>query len=351
VVRHTWPVGVKVEVFEGVEDVAALAKRNLVQALVSLHPRKFYSIDRAVKFITLQHSVDTFMDTHTDLASSDFVCLFSPFWWDYAHRYYAQAAAISNDELEETLLPRVAFTGFPQMDAFAQIHADQVRERLGIAPDQKIVLALPLDLSGWPGSWPAFFAADGPRQWQLLFRGHKEPDFMSHYWKWALRGWNDGMLAKSIKVFCQKNDALLVLKGREKDPLRQTWISQADFSVYDASHYPPTIFEAIAISNLCILFYSTAAQEAAYAGVPSLCVDRPNRDLLKHKMWRVSTRGGPYNFPGVIEWTSLSDVFLTLESRSIDEFAIDGKARQKYLEIYNGPADHRASERVLDLLL
>jgi hypothetical protein len=349
-VQRIWPDRVNVENFETSEEIPMLAKRSRVDALISLHTRNFYQADRAIRFITLQHSVDTFIDSHNDLASSDFLCLFSPFWWDYAQRYYAEASSVSQSELRGTLLSKVVFTGFPQMDAFARIDAAKIRERLGISPDQKVVLALPIDLSGWSGSWPNFFAAGGLKQWQALLRSRNEANFVRRYWQWALRGWNDNKLANSISVFCKKNDALFMIKGREKDPLRKAWLSRANRAFYDESHYPPTAFEAIAISSLCILFYSTAAQEAAYAGVPSLCVDRPNRDLLKHRLWRVNTVGGPYNFPGVVDWMTLPKVMTEFQNRSIREFHVDQAARQKYLEIYNGPADHRASERVLDLL-
>jgi hypothetical protein len=349
-VQRIWTDGVKVESFEAAEEIPMLAKRSQVDALISLHTRNFYQADRAVRFITLQHSVDTFMDSHSDLASSDFLCLFSPFWWDYAQRYYAQAASVSQSELGEILLSKVVFTGFPQMDAFARIDAAKVRERLGISPDQRVVLALPIDLSGWSGSWPNFFAAGGLKQWQALLRGRNEANFVRRYWQWALRGWNDNKLANSISAFCKKNNALFVIKGREKDPLRETWLSRADQAFYDDSQYPPTIFEAIAISNLCILFYSTAAQEAAYAGVPCLCVDRPNRNLLKHKLWRVDTVGGPYNFPGVVDWTSMPELMTGFANRSLGEFVVNEEARLEYLQLYNGPADHRASERVLDVL-
>jgi hypothetical protein len=188
------------------------------------------------------------------------------------------------------------------------------------------------------------------KQWQTLWASRNERDFVARYWGWALRGWNDNKLADSISTFCKKNDALLMIKGREKDPLREAWLSRADQAFYDDSHYPPTIFEAIAISSLCILFYSTAAQEAAYASIPCLCVDRPNRNLLKHKLWRVGTVGGPYNFPGVVDWVSMPEMLSDFAGRSLDEFAINEEARLEYLKQYNGPADHRASERVLDLV-
>jgi hypothetical protein len=319
--------------------------------LISLKPRNFYFNDKAIKFVTLQHSVDTFLDAHVDLATSDFVCLFSPFWWDYAVRYYAESTSISKSELEDVLLPKVAFTGSAQMDAFESIQPSAVRERFGIPAGQKVVLALPIDLAGWAGTWPGFFAAKGVEQWRALFKAGRQLGFAKEYWQWAVRGWNDDKLARVIERFCKNNDAFLLIKGRDKDPLRSAWLSRSDKAFYDDSHYPPTVFEAIAISSLCILFYSTAAQEAAYAGVPSLCVDRPNRDLLKHRLWRVSTVGGPYNFPGVVDWMSLPDLFSDFQNRSIDEFSVDEGARHKYLKLYNGPADHRASERVLDLLL
>lgn len=355
-VHKIWGGRLSTRRFEKREQTIDLVNAHKPDAIISLHPRSWYLKpgDEMPVFITLQHSVDTFVEAGPqELASSDRVCLFSPYWLEYAAEYYGMAGVANANKVESALAGKVAYTGFAQMDAFANIDPAEVRGRWGIDLSQPVLLLLPVDLAGWPGAWPPFFAATSARkQWRALLRGGRDGGvrFLSDYWQWALHGWNDRSLTNSIAEFCKKNGAFLLVKGREKDPLRSTLLEQADMAFYDESYYPPTIFEAIAIANVCIVFYSTAAQEAAYAGVPSICVDRPNKDLVKHKLWRRKEVGGPYNYPGVVDWMTIPQMIARFPRLALADFQIDQKAREQYLLKYNGPADYLASQRILDLV-
>jgi hypothetical protein len=354
--RDIWGDRVSVQQFEEKEQVINMVSARKPDAIISLHPRSWYLKpgNEMPVFITLQHSVDTFVEaTPEELGSSDYVCLFSPYWLEYAAKYYQMSDVAKAEEVEAALAGKVAYTGFAQMDAFANIDPIEVRRRWGIDADQPVLLLLPVDLAGWPGAWPPFFAATSAlKQWRALLRGGREEGlgFVRKYWQWALRGLNDRTLTKAIGKFCESNEAFLLVKGREKDPLRQMLLEKADKSFYDEAHYPATIFEAIAIASLCIVFYSTAAQEAAYAGVPSVCVDRPNKDLVKHRLWRRKETDGPYNYPGVVDWTTIPQMIKEFPRMSFSDFKMDAQARQDYLLKYNGPADHKASQRILDLV-
>lgn len=347
-----WGERVAVHVFGKNEDVATLNAEARPDAIISLLPRNRYMQQAGHEcFITLQYNVDTFtIATLQEHISSDYLCLYSPAWLEYAAQYYSEVLHVDAATVEAQLADKVVYTGFPQMDVFAHINRDEVRARWRIPPGKKVVLALPLDLAGWPGPWPSFFQSEGFSQWRQLLKGRKEKGFVSRYWKWALKGWNDSRLAKAVREFADRNDAVLLVKGREKDPIRKAWSEPAFLNFYDEQHYPATVHEAIAIADMCLVFYSTAVQEAAYAGVPALCIDRPNRDTLKHQLWRRATVGGPYNYPGVVTWMSLPDSIQQLPMMRLSDFEMDEQARKKYLEIYNGPADDLASQRILDLV-
>lgn len=353
---ETWGERVNVQEFKEREQTIKLVSTRKPNAIISLHPRNWYLKlgNELPVFITLQHSVDTFVEaTPQELSRSDHVCLFSPYWLEYACEYYQMAGTATADEVKAALVGKVAYTGFAQMDAFANIDQAEVRRRWGIEPEQPVLLLLPADLTGWPGAWPPFFAATSAlKQWRALLRGVRKEGlgFAGRYWQWALRGWNDRTLTNAIGKFCEKNGAFLLVKGREKDPLRPVLLEKADKFFYDEAHYPATIFDAIAIGNLCIIFYSTAAQEAAYAAVPSICVDRPNKDLVKHKLWRRRERGGPYNYPGVVDWMTIPQMIKEFPHKSFADFKINAQAREEYLLKYIGPADHKASQRILNLI-
>lgn len=350
-VKGIWGEKVQVVECEQSDQINKLSEQRKLDALISLHPRSWYGDGGDSFFITLQHSVDTFVEANpNELATSDKICLFSSYWLEYATKFYSMSQIENPDQVKALLEEKIVYTGFAQMDAFAKIDPVEVRSRWGIPTDQKVLLVLPVDLAGWPGAWPTFFSAPaGRKQWRALLRGFGE-GALQKYWNWALRGWNDEALAETFKKFCNKNDAFFLIKGREKDPLRAAWLERADKAFYDDSHYPPTIFEGIAIADLCVLFYSTAAQEAAYAGIPSLCVDRPNKDMVKHKLWRSKKAGGPYNYDGVVNWMTIPQVIRDLPQMIFSDFRIDQTARQYYLTKFNGPADHKASERILDLV-
>lgn len=349
-IEGIWGDRVNTRQFKNNEEIKALYRMNL-DAVISLHPRSRYpNVDRDLKFITLQHSVDTFEEaSHEELASSDHICLFTPFWLDYAARFYEKKCIATRTEVEKTLTRKIAYTGFAQMDAFENIDPIEVRKRWGMDLQKPVVLLLPVELAGWPGAWPHFFAAQaGLSQWRALFRGGMR--FAKMYWQWALRGWNDRALTDAIRGFCDNNGAYFLIKAREKDPLRPVLVEKADKAFYDQSYYPATIFEAIAIASLCILFYSTAAQEAAYAGVPALCIDRPNKNQVKHQLWRRQDIGGPYNFGGVVTWTTIPQIISSFRETKLGGFSLNLASREEYLLKYVGPADYKASHRILDLI-
>ncbi|MBX3005407.1 MAG: hypothetical protein KF821_06210 [Anaerolineales bacterium] len=347
-----WGARVGVRQFEQPADVARLNEQVRPNAIISLLPRSRYmAAPGHERFLTLQYNVDTFtIATLQEHLSSDYLCLYAPAWLDYAAQYYTQVSDTDAAAAAAQLADKVVYTGFPQMDVFAHIDREAVRARWAIPEGKKVVLALPLDLMGWPGVWPAFFQSTGLSQLRHLLKGRKQPGFVRQYWPWALKGWNDTALAEAIKQFAERNNAVLLLKGREKDPIREAWRARAFLNFYDEQHYPATVHEAIAIADACILFYSTAVQEAVYAGVPVVCIDRPNRDTVKHQLWRQAHLGGPYNFPGAVSWQSLPEAITTLPEQRLADLTMDAHAREEYLARYNGPADHRASERILDLV-
>jgi hypothetical protein len=354
---------VKVRRYVENRDCLDLAKSS-VNAVVSLHSRQFYFSEPTpnCRFVTLQQGLDSFIVTDPrSLASSDLLCFYAPFWVEWAASYYAASDQCNPQQLRQLLRDKVAYTGFPQQDVLFHIDPTTVRRRWGIPLEQPIVLLLPITLANKAGAWSRFFAARSHlHQAITLGTGGVLEDWnlIGQYRSWITNGWNDHSLTEAIRSFCDHNGAYLIAKGRLKDPIRPHLLAAADKALYDDSYYPATILEAMSIADLCIHFYSTAAIEAAYAGIPGLCVHRPSPRIkaraerpVYHQLWRTNWPGNAYNYEGVNYWMTIPQVITELPGMSLTDFRLDPNARFAYLKQYVGPADGNASQRVLDAIV
>jgi hypothetical protein len=345
----------RVRQYESGEQLRQLAATSGVEAIVGLRPKatRFPSgpLETDFKYVMLHSGgPDGFLvGTLPQLASSDLICLYSPFWLKWAAGYFAALGQTQIFDSQYT--PRVVFTGFPEMDVLSSIDPKEVRDRWNIPQDQPVVLLLPITLNNQHGSWPRIFAAPNrPLQYlnMLLFRGFEHRSWIKH-------GWNNGTLTKSIRKFCDRNDAFLLVKGRRKNPIPPVLQAAADRMLYDETDYPPTILEAIAISDVCIHFYSTAVIEAVASGCFSLCIDRPVVDVkgqvpLFARMWRRNDSGHLYNYPGASAWRTIPDVIQDLPDTNLSDFELDARAQSRYVEEFLGYNDGRSSARMLDAI-
>ena len=179
------------------------------------------------------------------------------------------------------------------------------------------------------------------------------------YWPDIWHDSTDISVVKAIRAFCDANGAYLLVKSRKKTPIPPYTQELADKCLYDEQYYPATIFEALSISSLSISFYSSAVIEAVSLGVPHLCVTFPsddycgNNELARGRFERFYTagEGSPFHFPGVTKAATIAEVITTLPQTKLDDFAIESSARQRYLDKYAGPDDHRSSERLIETLI
>jgi hypothetical protein len=345
-------------------DCLELIAESSVDAVVSIHHKCFYFSEPTptCRFVTLQHGLDSFkVASPTDLASSDLLCFYSLFWIDWAASYYAASGQCDPQRFRRFLEGKIVCSGFPQLDVLSHIDPAAVRHRWGIPLEQPVVLLLPITLANKPGAWSRLFAAHGrlPQTIHLVIGGVLEDwNLVGQYRNWITGGWNDHSLTEAIRRFCDHNRAYLIAKGRLKDPIRPHLLAVADKSLYDDSYYPATILEAMSIADLCIHFYSTAALEAAYAGVPGLCVHRPSPRIkgraerpIYHQLWCTNWPGNAYNYEGVNRWMTIPQVITELPTMSLADFHVEPGARAEYLQKYVGPADGNASQRVLDAII
>ena len=336
-----------VHVFRGSEDLAARFREDPPDLVVTQDPPDpRVRAASGARWLWLQYGADIlFEPTARGFFDADAVGAYSECWRERLEERYRDTGAAS--EIRAKMYP----VGMPELDAMRRIDPEEVRHRLGLPRDRPIVLYLSFPLASNP---PTFWLRGvfTPRTRlgmaaRVLLGGRTE------YWPDVRQSQNDRRLVGAVRGFCDRAGAALVIKSRRKDPIPRYARRRADLALYDLCHYPPTILELLSVASLCIHAYSTTALEAAYCGVPSLCLaptdaamDRPAfASELVHNL----KPGWIFNWPGVAYGVPLREAFDGLARWSLDDFPLDPGARAEYVERLLGFDDSRSSERLLDL--
>jgi hypothetical protein len=178
------------------------------------------------------------------------------------------------------------------------------------------------------------------------------------YWPQVRSGWSDLEVVKAIRRFCDRQGAFLLVKSREKTPIPEYTKAMADRCVYDETYYPATILQALAISDLCVSYYSATVTEAVPLGVPHLCLTMDAHDYCgddSHALGYFDRFFNPreegiFEFAGATRCVEIADAIDLLNSASLDHFRMDPGARQRYVRKFLAHDDFDASSRVLDRL-
>ena len=337
-----------VQGFEGSADLAEKFRADSPDAVVCLEPPDpdIRAVSKA-KWIWLQYSADlVFYPTPQGILDSEAVGTYSAYWGRKVEERFRGAGLIGE------LRPKMVPVGMPELDVVEAIDPEDVRRRYGLPPNRPVVLYLPFPLRSNPQTfWLNHVYAPSTRLEQgvrtlLAWR--------MKYWPHVVNGWNDRQLVEAVRAFCDRNGTMLVTKARAKDPVPRYTRRMSDGVIYDPSHYPPTVLELLRVASLCIHSYSTVVLEAAYCGVPSLCLAPDAVDMGLQPLWAESVHngdpGGLYNWPGVAYWKPLATAFDGLRRWTLADFEFDTSARRSYVEHLLGFDDGRSSSRLLDLV-
>jgi hypothetical protein len=179
-------------------------------------------------------------------------------------------------------------------------------------------------------------------------------EYAKHIW----HGWNDARLVNSLRRFCKKHDALLVVKSRIKTPIPTYLQRAADVVVFDDSYYPASILQVLSVASLCVSFCSGAVIEAAASSVPHLALTFSEEDYFKNSgnakeqiMFREFYKldeGTLFQFARVSKAIPIPTAIDALPELALDDFALDPSARLQYLRRYAGGDDGRSSARLLE---
>lgn len=336
----------EIRTFQGLADLGERFRADSPDVVISLDPPPSdVKAGAKARWIWLQYSVDIlFYPSLQGILDADAVGMYSRHWIGRLEERHRDSG------LARELERKAVAVGMPELDAARGIDPDEVRRRLGLPAGPPVVLYLPYPLRSNPRTFwarhvyqPSTRLEQGAR---VLLGGRTE--YLPH----VRNGWNDRGLVNAVREFCDRNGALLVTKERRKDPAPGYLRRVSDRVLDDESHYPPTILELLRISSLCIHSYSTTVFEAAYCGVPSLCLapeaadiglPDPARDFVHN-----GENGGIYNWPGAAYWKPLSDSFDGFRRWRLADFPLDTEARARYVERFLGFDDGKSAGRLLD---
>ncbi|MCC6906216.1 MAG: hypothetical protein IT326_10265 [Anaerolineae bacterium] len=359
--RHGVP---EITTFRTAADLEAGLRERSVQALICLdgyHGEDIGSAHRAgAKMVMLPQSFDLLsIDYKRQLVfGSDFAATPTPYLNDLYVRLYTEVGGaygppegVSEMEyLREFLNP----TGWSKLDQFGLVDPVEVRQRLGIPPEKRVVLVTghvhAPNLFPWDDI--VMRAPHWPRDIRKVLR---YPGLLPQ----VLKGPLYHRILRALREFCDREDALLIVKYRLKDIPDPVESEVADLYTDDLSYYPHTTTELLAIADLFVSFMSTTCMEAAFGHVPSITLipDHP-LSLTRYSeydrwFWRAGAYGAPhgaFEFPGVCYAVTAEHAVETFRNSRIADFPLDPAQRLRYLEHWCGPDDFNHSARVLDLI-
>ena len=326
--------------YQGLPELRVL--QNSTDAVVSLSPRPF-DLDpsrSSATWLMLQHALSNFTGYGPDgFRKSDLVGLYSDHWAELALEFFREKELVRpGDGTEREIETKARAVGFPEMEAASLVDPREVRRRLGIPADKPVVVMLPYSYGFGPSSFRATHRGQQWSRWALARRLVRQV-------------WSDVNVVKAVRGFASRNGAHLVVKARMKRRPPFYTRAVAGTHLYDESVYPATILELLKIASVCVGFYSTTVHEAAYLGIPYVCLRPTDRDVRGPRAVQrvfMDRSKSCWDFPGVSTLLEVPEAIASLPRSALDDFKVDAQARAAYVEKFLGYDDGRSSKRVLD---
>jgi hypothetical protein len=332
----------KFRTYQGLPELHALQQST--DAVVSLLPSPFEPEANASRspatWFMLQHAMSNFQGYGPDgFRKSDVVGVYSEHWAQLALEFFREKGVVRpGDGTEQQIDRKARAVGFPEMEAASLIDPREVRRRLGIPADKPVVVVLP------------YSYGFGLSSFRVTHR-HQQCTRWGEARSLVRQLWADLNVVKAVRAFASRNGTHLVVKSRMKRRPMFYTRALADTHLYDDSVYPATILEILKIASVCIGFYSTTVHEAAYLGVPYVCLRPSDRDVRGPRALQrvfMDRSKSSWDFPGVSTVLEVPDAIASLPRSALDDFKIDAQARATYVEKFLGYDDGRSSKRVLD---
>jgi hypothetical protein len=332
-------------------QISDLLEEQKADVLCSINfpPNEYISSETRTKYAVIQFGIDSILrTTYEAIQATDLFFVYSDYWVDWHLNYIQQKFGLSLDETTSLMNEKFRTPGYLQVDLFSKIDRSKVAQKYSIPDNKKVVLYFPLGLSFWNDPWSNFWQSDSVKNKILallnMLRNASFQNFFKYFF-WFMRGWDDRQMHLAIKEFCKNNNAVLIVKGREKEPFRPSIEAVADFEIYDDSYFPPTSLELISQADIIFHAFSTAVLEAAFFGVPSVTIDRPNLEILAHDLWRQRFSGSAFNSPGVVKLMTIPEIIQQLPGMSLRDFQMNPVAQKGYVKKFVGENDTEGGVR------
>jgi hypothetical protein len=306
-----------------------------MQELVKPYGVKWYSIQYALDVLPCAHLID-FPDKYF---------FYSRIWFELARTFhYPKKSPILGDS--------VRFCGFPELDQKDIINTTQVRQELGIPEDKPVVLYLSFQYLMQENQLYSRYIFTENNPVMKLAACLRHPKYFSH----VLYGYNNENVFKSIKKFCQRNDAFLLINGRQKSPI-PSYI-QGDKTVMDVSFYPADILKLLGVSDICFNFWSLVVTECVPLDVSNVCIAprmddvfvknhhaSPNYSIFRHVL---DTCPDLFDYEGVTRRMNVEKTISELPGMSLTDFETNPVKQNKWIRKFLTSTDGYVSKRILD---
>lgn len=307
------------------------------------------------RYVCFNASADwcSYVKNRKELQCVDMFALSTPFWFEQALSILRECSANWwSDSLQSELSKRARYVGWPQMDQLTKIDPNSVRKKWGIPDDIPVVVYFNWVDASWTGLHPAVFVVPSfknkiGRVLMHLSEMRRAPEFICQP--------DLKQIIQAIRKFCDRNNALLIIKHRYRDRPTEWEIKCADLVIGDENFYPHTIFEVLSIASLAFGYFSYAVREAVVSHVPYVAMDAGgvvdipiysgNRSSI---LRRWSQPGGFFNYKGVVSIMSAKHLVEDLPKLELCRFTQNPDAAKAYSEKYLGIPGRSNSDLCLD---
>ena len=356
---------VPIEHYPEESTLSGLCEKYQINVLVAhegYHVFKTYGLyediprikEAGIKLVSICHFYETAQRPLEVLDIFDKTYYISPFGRDL--HFKLQVDSGRQEAVREEYASRFEVAGSAMFDQIGRCTNEQARKQYNLPPGKKVVLFMaPVTTRGTP--W-RFYMWRNPNKVARTKLAIKKNNWNYLYEIWT--GPSFKQVVEAIREFCDRNEAVLVIKSRGKQDDPEYLQDAADIYIdgFEDEYYPVfTTYQLLAAADLCITAASMTVVEAVIAGVPVVNIVLPHLDFdppptplyARYIEAIMSNRCvTPLNYPGCVQAVDRRKIVKWLKGKKLEDITMDAEARRAYLEEYTGVGARSSSERILE---